>query len=305
MGISDIRYRRLGYIGLNVSDLARSRRFYEEQVGLTVDREADDGLLFLRCSDRHHDIVLYEGGVPGVKRIGWQMESARALGALRAHLIELGIELHPVSNGEAALLGISEAFRISEPTTGATLEFYLGMDSAPAPYVPTHTKIQRLGHIVLGSADRAAAEKFFLEELNFRASDRIEGAITFLRCFPNPLHHSLGIAQARSSESCLNHINFMVSEMADVGKGNNRMKHADIPIVFGIGKHPPSDSVFLYFLDPDGMTVEYSFGMEEFPEEGAREPRVLAPGIESSDYWGGRPDPRMGAVGVVEQLKVN
>ena len=58
--------------------------------------------------------------------------------------------------------------------------------------------------------------------------------------------------------------------------------------------------MFLYYLDPDGITVEYSFGMEEFPEQGARKPRVLAPVRESIDYWGAAVDPRKSAVGAIE-----
>jgi 2,3-dihydroxy-p-cumate/2,3-dihydroxybenzoate 3,4-dioxygenase len=301
MTIEQIRFKRLGYVALNVADLEKSREFYEAKVGLTVDEPAADGVLFLRCSDRHHDIALYQSGVPGMKRVGWQMESATALQALRSHFGEIGVAMEAVSAAEAQVLGISEAYRASEPATGTLFEFYVDMTAAPAAYVPTHTNIARLGHLVIASTDRDATEAFLLDQMNFRASDRIDGMVTFMRCFPNPYHHSLGIAQSRTAESSLNHINFMVTEMADIGKGNNRMKQADIPIVFGIGKHPPSESVFLYFLDPDGITVEYSFGMEEFPEEGAREPRDMPATIESIDYWGGLPDPRAGAVGTIER----
>ncbi len=75
-------------------------------------------------------------------------------------------------------------------------------------------------------------------------------------------------------------------------------------IVFGPGRNPASTSVFLYWLDPDGMTVEYSFGMEEFPEVGARAARrhPLAP--EFLDSWGGRPDPRMAAQGELERAEI-
>ena len=60
--------------------------------------------------------------------------------------------------------------------------------------------------------------------------------------------------------------------------------------------------MFLYFLDPDGLTLEYSFGMEEFPEIDARAPRRLPPGLDSIDYWGGAPQPGMGATGEIERL---
>ena len=56
----------------------------------------------------------------------------------------------------------------------------------------------------------------------------------------------------------------MVSEIDDIGTAINRFKHHDVPIVFGPGRHIASNSVFLYFLDPDGLTLEYSYGMEEF-----------------------------------------
>jgi 2,3-dihydroxy-p-cumate/2,3-dihydroxybenzoate 3,4-dioxygenase len=301
MATDQIRYQRIGYVALNVTDVTASRRFYEEKVGLTVDSIEGD-VQFLRCSDRHHDIALYSGSEPGVKRIGWQMESPTALEALREHLCEIGVPVRPVSRSEAEILAIGDAFRIEEPTTGIVFEFYVEMGAAPAPFVHTHTMIQRLGHAVIASSDRAATEAFMVDHLNFKASDRIEGMVTFLRCFPNPFHHSFGVAQSRTQISSLNHINFMVSELIDVGKGNNRMRQAGVPVVYGIGKHPPSESVFLYFLDPDGITVEYSYGMEEFPEDGAREPRNMPPTLESIDYWGGVPDPRNGAIGAIERL---
>jgi catechol 2,3-dioxygenase-like lactoylglutathione lyase family enzyme len=34
MSVSDIRFKRLGYLGLNVSDLQASRDFYVKMVGL-------------------------------------------------------------------------------------------------------------------------------------------------------------------------------------------------------------------------------------------------------------------------------
>lgn len=300
MPLNEIRFRRLGYIALNVTDLDQSRDFYEAKLGLRVDQPAESGQLFLRCSDRHHDILLSHSGTPGVKRIGWQMESAHALAAIRSHFAEIGLRTVPVAEDESAILGIGEAFRATEPTTGATFEFYVEMVAATDPFVPTHTKIANLGHIVLVSPDRPATEKFMLEHMNFRVSDRIDGMVTFMRCFPNPYHHSFGISAG--PRAGLHHVNFMVTELADVGKGNNRLKQGGVPIVYGIGKHPPSESIFLYFLDPDQLTIEYSFGMEEFPEQAARSPRDMPATLDSIDYWGGVPDPRAGKTGVLERL---
>lgn len=296
----DFRYRRLGYVALNVTDLELSAAFYESLLGLQPAGETGTGERLFRCSPRHHDIVLHQAHEPGLRRVGWQMESPEDLRRVRSHLASLGCPIHEVDSNESTGLGIHDAFRVSEPNTGAIFEYFHSFEEAVRPFTPTHTKIERLGHVVLGAKDHARAERFLLDQLNFRASDRIEGAITFMRCFPNPLHHSLGLAHAPSNH--FHHVNFMVTDVDDIGKAFWRMKKNDVPIVFGPGRHPPSESMFLYFLDPDGLTVEYSFGMEEFPEADPRPPRTLPRTPESMDYWGAVPEPRMGRVGGIESL---
>lgn len=136
-----------------------------------------------------------------------------------------------------------------------------------------------------------------LEKLNFQVSDHVPGKVAFLRAFPNKYHHSFAILKGPADG--YNHVNFMVSDIDDVGRAINRMKKADVPIVFGPGRHVPSGSIFLYFLDPDGMTAEYSFGMEEFEEQGARPPRELEPTPDVLDSWGSVPDPRFGKQGAI------
>ena len=143
------------------------------------------------------------------------------------------------------------------------------------------------------------AMQWFTGRLGFRISDFVPGFAAFLRAFPNPLHHSFAILTG--TEDHLNHVNFMVKDIDDVGAGMNRMKKNDVEIVFGPGRHQPSESIFLYFLDPDRMTVEYSFGMETFPEEGAREARLLEPAPGTLDTWGSVPTPAFGKIGEIEQ----
>ncbi|QHE91517.1 bleomycin resistance protein [Pandoraea fibrosis] len=299
MSVNDIRYKRLGYVALNVTNVERSARFYREIVGLTAGPVRGAGWASFRCSDRLHDLILFRGAQPGLKRLGWEMEDHEALVAVAKSLGEAGIAVSTVPEAELALLGVGHAIRAIDPVTGATYEFYVGMAAADEPFVKSHTAIARLGHVVVGSPDREASERFMIDRLNFRVSDRIQDTVTFMRCFPNPYHHSFGIG--RASASTFHHINFMVSSMDDIGIALNRLKRNDVPIVFGPGKHPPSESVFLYYLDPDGLTVEYSFGMEEFPEVAPREPRAMPLGIESVDYWGGTPQPGMGWKGVIEK----
>jgi 2,3-dihydroxy-p-cumate/2,3-dihydroxybenzoate 3,4-dioxygenase len=94
----------------------------------------------------------------------------------------------------------------------------------------------------------------------------------------------------------------MVTDMDDVGRAFWRCQKTQRKIVFGPGRHPPSESVCLYFLDEDGLTWEFSYGMEEFPEDNPREPRLMSTALEDIDYWGAVPQPGWGTTaGWIEQ----
>jgi 2,3-dihydroxy-p-cumate/2,3-dihydroxybenzoate 3,4-dioxygenase len=295
------RYHKLGYVAINVSDVARSARFYERVLGLQASGTGPRGEALFRCSNDHHNIVLCASNEPGLKRLGWEMESDAQLDVLERELQAADIEVVAVDRAETDAAAQGRAFRIVEPHIGVTHEFYNTMRRWADDFVPTVAKIQRLGHVVLRSPNAQPAIAFLQRHLNFRISDTIGERATFMRCFPNPYHHSLAVAAG--PRSLVDHINFMVSEIDDIGAALARFKKHDVTVVWGPGRHPPSGSVFLYFLDPDGITLEYSFGMETFPEVGARNPHVYEPIAESFDFWGSELNPRKGAVGAIEPLK--
>ena len=293
------RYKKLGYVALNVSDVERSIAFYRDLWGLEISGRGPDGSCFFTCSDDHHNLVLYQGN-PGLKRMSWQLESEADFDRLATALAAEGMKLDEVPADECEALRQGRSLRFSEPHTGATFEYYVEMDRAEKPFEPTLAKIERVGHVVLKADHYADALKFYTGVLNFRISDQIGDRVSFMRCFPNRFHHSIGLSN--SERHGLHHVNFMVTEIDDIGKALWRFKDNDVPIVRGPGRHPPSESVFLYVLDPDGITVEYSFGMEEFPEEKARAHRVLPFQPSSIDYWGSKTDERLGKIGEIETL---
>jgi 2,3-dihydroxy-p-cumate/2,3-dihydroxybenzoate 3,4-dioxygenase len=292
-----IRYYKLGYVALDVTDLARSRNFYEHILGLQFVDTGEQGELYFRCSADHHNIVLYQSEQAGVRRIGWELEGERALDDLADHLAPLGVPVQALSDEACMKLHQGRTYRIKDPCLGVTHEFYSTIFQHGDAYRPTVAQIQRLGHVVIRVPDAERAVKQCTDILNFRVSDCIEGGITFMRCFPNPLHHSFAIAQEPIPG--LHHLNFMVTEIDDIGKALTRLKKNDVPIVFGPGRHPTSTSIFLYFLDPDGLTMEYSFGMEEFPAENPRKYRRFEAKPSSGDSWGNVPDPRFGKTGAI------
>lgn len=291
-----IRYSRLGYCRLHVTDLAKSVAFYRDLMGLMLARE-EGQTAWLRCSDKPYDLVLEQGRAAGLSGVGFELETAAGLEHAFARIADLGYAPEWNDAARNAAQQVASGFRFRNPDTGLELDFYAGQAVADTAYQPTVTKIERLGHVVLNCKSYADAHRFWVDDLGFAISDHVPGKIAFLRAWPNPLHHSFALLEG--AEDGLNHFNFMVTDIDDVGTAMNRLKKADVPIVFGPGRHLPSTSIFIYFLDPDGITTEYSFGMEEIPEDAPRAPRDLEPKPEVLDTWGSIPDPRFGKGGVI------
>jgi 2,3-dihydroxy-p-cumate/2,3-dihydroxybenzoate 3,4-dioxygenase len=286
-----IRFARLGYCRLQCSDLEKSATFYRDLVGLD-ETPGPDNSRWMRCSDKPYDLVLEKGDSAGLSGVGYELESVVELDKAFEHLTALGHRPAWADEARCTAHKVQRALLVQDPVTGMELDFYAVQEIADQPFAGNLTKIAQLGHVVMNVTNLGAAHRFWVDQLGFAASDKVEGVAEWLRCWPNPLHHSLALLQGE--KNTLHHINFMVTDIDDVGGAMNRLKAANVPIVFGPGRHLPSTSIFLYFLDPDGNPTEFSFGMELFEEEGAREARELEHKAEVMDIWGSRPDPRFG-----------
>lgn len=292
------RFERLGYAALQVTNLEKSVAFYTELMGLEL-VESGGECAFLRCSGDHHNLVLYQGSEPGIKRAAYKLASPEDLQAAFKHFSGLGLSPVWVDEDEARFLKQGPTFRVREPNSGLLFEFFDRITYLAIPFVPRLTKIARIGHIVIGTTRYEEAVESLSTKFNFAVSDFVEEKFSWMRCRPNPLHHSLALGA--STRNHLHHVNFMVTDIDDVGAAAARMQKAGVQIVFGPGRHLPSTSIFLYFLDPDGMTMEFSFGMEEIPEVGGRMPRMLEMHPNTMDMWGGpMPHERFAKTGMIE-----
>ena len=298
------RYKKLGYVGVNVTDLDRTVAFYRDVVGMEVSEYRQGEVAFMRCADDHHSLAFYPGAQPGLKRIAFEVQSDEDLEAARRQLQSLGVAFDNVPASEARGLHHRESLRFNIPGCGLIMELFSGGERPVHPFVPTRAHILRLGHLVLNIAEFDTTFPWLTEHFGFRLSDHIKdehggpAEFAFLRCWPNPYHHSLGIA--RSDRNQLHHYALMVRDLDDIGRGNNRLPREGSQIVFGPGRHVASGSVFLYFLDPDNITLEYTHGMEEFPENTPRPARKLEPKLEIVDMWLGTPKPEFARVGHAE-----
>ncbi|HWI35683.1 MAG TPA: VOC family protein [Burkholderiales bacterium] len=295
-----VRYRKLGYVAVNVTDIERSCAFYESIVGFQPNGRGPDGAAYFRFGRSHHDLVLYPAARAGFKRLGWELEDEKQFDALERALSRHGMALKEVDAAECAALRQGRTVRFSDPFSGCTWEFYARMGAEETPFTPRVVRFDRVGHAILKTPRFEEALRFYTDVLNFRLSDKVEGVIAFLRAFPNPYHHTFGIAAAERHG--LHHVNFMLSSIDDWGRCTARLPREQVPVVWGPGRHTNAGTFFLYYLDPDGLTLEYGHGMEEFPEVGAREPNVRAPGQEAVDLWDSPMDPRTCASGEVEAV---
>jgi len=282
-------YKRLAYVALNVTDINKSIAFYSGQLGLNVHVERQGEKVGLRCDQYAMSLVLYQEDVAGLRRVCFQVASSADLQLAKAHFQSRSYECWDIPAAEIEFLNIAGGFRVHEPITGVTFEYIDCMVEPPKVLDQSLAKIQRLGHVVIRTDKLDEAWAVMNKDFGLLPSDFVIDKAVWARCYPNPFHHSF--AMVKSDTPGLHHVNFMVSEIDDVGRARNRLINAGVDIVFGPGRHMPSGSVFLYFLDPDGMTAEFSFGMEEFPEENPREARMLENSAQTMDLWGGMPKP--------------
>jgi 2,3-dihydroxy-p-cumate/2,3-dihydroxybenzoate 3,4-dioxygenase len=280
-----LRYSHLASVTLGVTKLDRARAFYARLPGLQVTGGDQDPSVRLRVGGEGATLDLVASERPGLRRLGFRMESAAALEELRRILSREGFSWPADVPGA----------RIVEPHTGAQVEF---LAPAPTEDHPAGGAIEGFGHVVLRTPLYREAVAFWRDVLGFRLSDEIEGRISLLRCFPNPQHHSLGIA--KGERRMFHHLNFRVQDGADLDAIARDFIAAGVRIASGPGIHAPSGNRFLYFYDPDGLTLELATLAERFIEGRERAPRVLPDRPESFAIGGIARDPAMYTVGELE-----
>jgi 2,3-dihydroxy-p-cumate/2,3-dihydroxybenzoate 3,4-dioxygenase len=101
----------------------------------------------------------------------------------------------------------------------------------------------------------------------------------------DPVHHKLAVFQNDAGPG-LCHINFQVHTLDDVMRNWRFLQRNDVHILHGPGKHPTSTAIFVYFVGPDNLTYEYSFGVQRIEDDAAWRPRTFNLAEEGSiDMW--------------------
>lgn len=266
----------LGYVGLEVSDLAAWRTFACDELGLQW-QPRSDGTVDLRIDDYANRIRLHEGPRDDLAYAGWEVKDAAALEALAAKLRSKG---HSVEQGDVELAGdrrVWDLIRFTDPEGNVHEAFYGPLQKTNDPFVsPTGARFktgrQGLGHLVLSCRDKPAMMAFFIDLLGFRLSDHIRTEvvpgrpieISFTRC--NSRHHSLAFAAVPITKKIV-HLMVETTHVDDVGRALDRCMKSGRHLTFTLGRHSNDEMLSFYPLTPSGFDLEYGWGGLEVDDE--------------------------------------
>jgi len=113
---------RCAYMELVVTDLAQSRNFYVDVLGLVVTEE-DEEAVYLRSFEEfiHHNLVLRTGPVAAVAAFSYRVRSPEDLDRVVAFYTELGCRVQ--RRAEGFTKGIGDSVRVDDPL-GFPIEFF-------------------------------------------------------------------------------------------------------------------------------------------------------------------------------------
>lgn len=158
-----------------------------------------------------------------------------------------------------------------------------------APVLGRNSPVQplKLGHVVIGSVDQEATQRFFTEAIGFKVSDLVPGMAAFMRCSTD--HHNVLVQQA--PVNFLHHTSWQVEDVDEVGRGAMAMlsehpeRHA-----WGLGRHYIGSNFFWYLRDPAGNFSEYYSDMDCIVDDQLWQPGVFE-GAKALFDWGPPPPP--------------
>jgi catechol 2,3-dioxygenase len=249
---------RLSHTELIVEDLARSRAFYVDLLGLQVTEETEDAIYLRAMEERdHHCLALRRGDAPLVGALGFKVYDDPDLDKAHAFFHGRGLPVEWIERPHQR-----RTLRTACPQ-GIPLEFYARMDRL----APIHQRYKlyhgvrplRIDHFNSFSPDVGEAVAFF-NEIGFRLTEYTEDEATG-RLWAAWLHrkgnvHDLAFMNGAGPR--LHHVAFWVAnplniiDLLDVMSTTGYLAN----IERGPGRHGISNAFFLYLRDPDGHRIE-------------------------------------------------
>lgn len=249
---------RLSHVEYTVTDLAASRAFYVDTLGLQVTFE-DDQRIYLRAMEErgHHCIVLVQADKPTVSVLGFKLFDAPDLDKAAEFFASRDL---PVAWVDRPHMG--RCLRTRDPW-GIPLEFYVEMDRLE----PIHQKYKlyngvkplRIDHFNMFSADVDASVEFY-NDIGFRVTEYTADDETG-KTWAAWMHRKGGVHDVAFTNGLgprLHHTAFWVPNPLNIIDLLDLMSTTGYVdnIERGPGRHGISNAFFLYVRDPDGHRIE-------------------------------------------------
>src|SRR5215211_1141882 len=250
---------RASHLVLTARDLAKSRDFYVEVLGLMVAGEDTDTLFLRGVEERgHHSLTLRKTNTePSCERLGMHVFSEEDLDKAKFHFDRHAI---PASFVEVPYQG--RTLHVSD-AAGTPLELCATMQSQPRAHVKIHThkggRALRLDHYQVLVPDVLGGAKFYTD-LGFRISDYIcpEGTDRVVGIFLYRKNNPWDIVLLQRSGPKFHHCGYVVESMYDLIRALDVAGNLGLAdcLEHGPGRHGHGHSYYAYLRDPDGHRTE-------------------------------------------------
>lgn len=263
----------LGYLGFEVSDMARWERFAAEVIGLGVSH-GPQGTRRLRMDDAPARFILQQGPADDFAFAGWKVGSAAEVDAFARHLDAEGVAATWAADEELAVRHAARMLHFTDPQ-GNRHEVYAAAPATAPAFAPALvpsgfvTGAGGAGHVVFEAADYAATIEFARRVLGVKLSDNIylqpapgiKIEVSFFHI--NERHHSLAVAPRGPEpgpKKRIHHFMVEAGAVADVGRARDRCLSFGLPVVMDIGQHPNDQMISFYAHTPSGFLFEFGWG---------------------------------------------
>jgi catechol 2,3-dioxygenase len=248
---------RASHVRLTVEDLAESRNFYANVLGLVVTEE-DASTCYLRglAEACHHSLVLEQCRDAGTcRRLGLRVLFEEDLDAAYRYFKERDLAAEWVAEPHQG-----RTLHVSDPI-GTPLELCATMETRPRLYMEIEAsrgaQAQQLDHFQVLVPDAYELCDFY-GALGFRNSEYIARGDELLAGFLYRKGTCLDLAVVQGAGPRLHHFAYAVPETRDIFTACDvagNLGYGDC-VERGPGRHGPGGMLFVYLRDPDGHRVE-------------------------------------------------
>jgi catechol 2,3-dioxygenase len=248
---------RASHLVLTSRDLAKTRDFYTEVIGLKVTDESATTIHLRGAEERaHHSLTLRKTrDEPLCERIGFRIFEEEELEKAKAYFDAKGIAAKFVNVPfQGRTLHVTDV-------AGMPLEFCARMKSLPRVHTRIHehkgAAALRLDHFQVMVPDVAQAASFYVG-LGFRLSDYYCAGERMLGTFLYRKNNPHDIVLLSGFGPRLHHTGYVAGEMHHMVRALDvagNLGFADC-IEHGPGRHGHGHSYYVYLRDPDGHRIE-------------------------------------------------